>query len=265
MASALSGRALALGERQLSPRARPPIPVSGAGRKSIRHENPGVSRARLSTALDRPCPRHPTKSPPADTPPSVTRARSRRQGGAREGFARQPRGVGAGGAPQRSRSRCSRTRPRAASPSWSRSATGGCSPRRSPSTAAPRRSWRWTSRTPPSPGLRVQACGDAHLSNFGVFAAPDRRLVMDVNDFDETLPGPWEWDVKRLAASFAIAGRDRDFTPKRDPRRRPQHRPLLPRGDAGVRGDAKPRRLVRAPRRRDPARRGGQGRRRSSR
>ena len=65
----------------------------------------------------------------------------------------------------------------------------------------------------PQSGLRVQACGDAHLSNFGVFAAPDRRLVVDVNDFDETLPGPWEWDVKRLAASFAIAGRDRDFTP----------------------------------------------------
>ena len=63
-------------------------------------------------------------------------------------------------------------------------------------------------------GLRVQACGDAHLSNFGVFAAPDRREVLDVNDFDETLPGPWEWDVKRLAASFAIAGRDRGFTPK---------------------------------------------------
>jgi uncharacterized protein (DUF2252 family) len=66
----------------------------------------------------------------------------------------------------------------------------------------------------PDSGLRVQACGDAHLSNFGVLAAPDRRLVLDVNDFDETLPGPWEWDVKRLAASFEIAGRDRDFTPK---------------------------------------------------
>ena len=66
----------------------------------------------------------------------------------------------------------------------------------------------------PASGLRVQACGDAHLSNFGVFAAPDRRLVLDVNDFDETLPGPWEWDVKRLAASFAIAGRDRGFSPK---------------------------------------------------
>jgi uncharacterized protein (DUF2252 family) len=65
----------------------------------------------------------------------------------------------------------------------------------------------------PDSGLRVQACGDAHLSNFGIFAAPDRRLVVDVNDFDETLPGPWEWDLKRLAASFEIAGRDRDFTP----------------------------------------------------
>jgi uncharacterized protein (DUF2252 family) len=63
----------------------------------------------------------------------------------------------------------------------------------------------------PASGLRVQACGDAHLSNFGAFAAPDRRLVFDLNDFDESLPGPWEWDVKRLAASFAIAGRESGF------------------------------------------------------
>jgi uncharacterized protein (DUF2252 family) len=60
-------------------------------------------------------------------------------------------------------------------------------------------------------GLRVQLCGDAHLSNFGIFQAPDRRLVFDINDFDETLPGPFEWDVKRLAASFEIGGRDRGF------------------------------------------------------
>jgi uncharacterized protein (DUF2252 family) len=66
--------------------------------------------------------------------------------------------------------------------------------------------------TTPSSSLRVQACGDAHLSNFGVFASAERNLVFDVNDFDETLPGPWEWDVKRLAASLAIAGRDREFT-----------------------------------------------------
>ncbi|HMA27817.1 MAG: DUF2252 domain-containing protein [Solirubrobacterales bacterium] len=63
----------------------------------------------------------------------------------------------------------------------------------------------------PRTGLIVQLCGDAHLSNFGVFAAPDRRLIFDINDFDETHPGPFEWDVKRLAASFAVAGRDRAF------------------------------------------------------
>jgi uncharacterized protein (DUF2252 family) len=63
----------------------------------------------------------------------------------------------------------------------------------------------------PRTGLDVQLCGDAHLSNFGAFAAPDRRLVFSVNDFDETLPGPFEWDVKRLVASFAVAGRDRGF------------------------------------------------------
>lgn len=62
--------------------------------------------------------------------------------------------------------------------------------------------------TMPDSGLRVQACGDAHLSNFGAFAAPDRRLVFDLNDFDESLPGPWEWDVKRLAASFVVAARE---------------------------------------------------------
>src|SRR6478752_9444562 len=63
----------------------------------------------------------------------------------------------------------------------------------------------------PRSGLHAQLCGDAHLSNFGVYAAPDRRLVFSVNDFDETLPGPFEWDVKRLVASFAVAGRDRAF------------------------------------------------------
>ncbi|MFN8113166.1 MAG: DUF2252 domain-containing protein [Solirubrobacterales bacterium] len=66
----------------------------------------------------------------------------------------------------------------------------------------------------PRTGLHTQLCGDAHLSNFGTFAAPDRSLVFDVNDFDETLPGPFEWDLKRLAASFAIAGRDRGFGKK---------------------------------------------------
>jgi uncharacterized protein (DUF2252 family) len=64
----------------------------------------------------------------------------------------------------------------------------------------------------PRTGIYAQLCGDAHLSNFGIFAAPDRRLVFSLNDFDETLPGPFEWDVKRLAASLAVAGRDRGFT-----------------------------------------------------
>jgi uncharacterized protein (DUF2252 family) len=66
----------------------------------------------------------------------------------------------------------------------------------------------------PRTAFGVQLCGDAHLSNFGVFAAPDRRLIFSINDFDETLPGPFEWDVKRLVASFAIAGRDRGFDAK---------------------------------------------------
>jgi uncharacterized protein (DUF2252 family) len=66
----------------------------------------------------------------------------------------------------------------------------------------------------PRTGLHTQLCGDAHLSNFGAFAAPDRRLAFDLNDFDETLPGPFEWDLKRLVASFAVAGRDLGFDAK---------------------------------------------------
>ena len=66
----------------------------------------------------------------------------------------------------------------------------------------------------PRTGLEVQLCGDAHLANVGGFAAPDRRVVISLNDFDETLPGPFEWDVKRLAASFAVAGRAREFNAK---------------------------------------------------
>jgi uncharacterized protein (DUF2252 family) len=64
----------------------------------------------------------------------------------------------------------------------------------------------------PCSGLSAQLCGDAHLSNFGGFASPERRLLFDINDFDETLPGPWEWDIKRLAASFEIGMREQDFT-----------------------------------------------------
>ena len=60
----------------------------------------------------------------------------------------------------------------------------------------------------PVTGMQVQLCGDAHISNFGLFSSPERRTVFDINDFDETLPGPWEWDVKRLAASVEICGSD---------------------------------------------------------
>ena len=67
------------------------------------------------------------------------------------------------------------------------------------------------SKTPVS-GIQAQLCGDAHISNFGVFASPERRQVFDVNDFDETLDGPWEWDVKRMAASVVLAGRQKGYT-----------------------------------------------------
>ncbi|MGH9389305.1 MAG: DUF2252 family protein, partial [Vicinamibacteria bacterium] len=65
--------------------------------------------------------------------------------------------------------------------------------------------------TTPSTGMRVQACGDCHLFNFGVFATPERRVIFDINDLDETLPAPWEWDVKRLSASFVLACRANGF------------------------------------------------------
>jgi uncharacterized protein (DUF2252 family) len=71
--------------------------------------------------------------------------------------------------------------------------------------------------TTPQAGVTVQLCGDAHLSNFGVFGTPERRMIFDINDFDETHPGPWEWDVKRLAASFEVMGRWRGF-PRADRR-----------------------------------------------
>jgi len=66
----------------------------------------------------------------------------------------------------------------------------------------------------PRSGLVAQICGDAHLANFGLFASPERRLVFDINDFDETLPGPWEWDIKRLATSLEVAGRDNGYSTK---------------------------------------------------
>ena len=103
--------------------------------------------------------------------------------------------------------------------------------------------------TTPVSGLAVQACGDAHLSNFGLFGSAERRLMFDVNDFDETLPGPWEWDVKRLAASLEVAGRDNGFPVR--PRRDVVMATVvpLPAGHARVRCHDQPGRLVRARRR----------------
>ena len=107
----------------------------------------------------------------------------------------------------------------------------------------------------PHTGLTVQLCGDAHLSNFGSFAAPDRRLVFGLNDFDETLPGPFEWDVKRLVASFAVAGRDRGFdTTQRESVNLAAARAYR-RGDAGPGAEEEAGRLVRpVGRGRDPGR-----------
>ena len=76
--------------------------------------------------------------------------------------------------------------------------------RRSRSSGAAPRSWRADLATGPVTGMQVEACGDAHVGNFGKFATPGRSLIFDINDFDETLPGPWEWDVKRLAASMHV-------------------------------------------------------------
>jgi uncharacterized protein (DUF2252 family) len=67
----------------------------------------------------------------------------------------------------------------------------------------------------PASGIRVQACGDCHLANFGLFATPERNLAFDINDFDETLPAPWEWDIKRLAASFVVVGRENSISDSR--------------------------------------------------
>ena len=100
----------------------------------------------------------------------------------------------------------------------------------------------------PRTSLQVQLCGDAHLVNFGGFASPERSLVFDVNDFDETLPGPFEWDVKRLAASMEVAARGRGFNRKQRATHRARHGSLLPRSHADLRRHAEPRPLVRPPR-----------------
>ena len=153
------------------------------------------------------------------------------------------------------RSGCCWGRRRRGCRSWCRSGTGGCWSRRSRSTGARRCRWRPTWPRRPTSGLRVQLCGDAHLSNFGAFASPERRLVFDVNDFDETLPGPVR--VGRQAAGGEPGrGRAGQRVRRQGP---PQDRPGggrgLPDGDARVRGAALPGRLVRAPGRRGGHRR----------
>ena len=103
----------------------------------------------------------------------------------------------------------------------------------------------------PDSGFRVQLCGDAHLSNFGIFGTPERKLVFDINDFDETLPGPWEWDVKRLAASLAVAARESGFAAEAAHRDRDGGDARLPDDDAGVRREVEPAGLVLTPRDRE--------------
>ena len=101
----------------------------------------------------------------------------------------------------------------------------------------------------PGPSIVVQLCGDAHLANFGLFASPERDLLFDINDFDETIHGPFEFDLKRLAASLVVAGRTLRLQRARQPAHRPSRGPLLPRPDGRVRDDAGDRRLLRARRR----------------
>ena len=158
----------------------------------------------------------------------------RLRAGARPRPDRDPRGPGGGPTPG----------PRAAPPR----ADGRVGVRLLP--RARRRSWRSTSPTTPRTDILVQASGDAHLSNFGLFASPERTLVFDANDFDETLPGPWEWDVKRLAASVVIAGRANGFSAAQNREATMADGPRLPPVDGPLRGHAPDRRLVRLDHRR---------------
>ena len=117
----------------------------------------------------------------------------------------------------------------------------------------------------PRSGVTVQLCGDAHLSNFGLFGSPERRMLFDINDFDETLPGPWEWDVKRLAASFEVLGRDRGFTARGPAGDRHGRRARVPGPDAPRGRDGRSAGLVRAPGGRRAAQAGPPGGRRQAR
>ena len=91
----------------------------------------------------------------------------------------------------------------------------------------------------PTSGVRVQACGDCHLMNFGGFGTPERRIIFDINDFDETLPAPWEWDLKRLVISFVLAGRNNGFKEAESRRSGSALHPKLPRTHALLRGNGR--------------------------
>ena len=108
-------------------------------------------------------------------------------------------------------SRCCAPRTTTAWPTSCRSAGAACRPRRSPSTAARPCSWPPTSRRCRAPASRCSSAATPTSSNFGLYGSPERELLFDVNDFDETLPGPFEWDLKRLAASFVLASRNNGF------------------------------------------------------
>ena len=123
------------------------------------------------------------------------------------------------------RSGCSRSRIAPGSPTWSRCGTGGCWSRRSPSTGARPRSWPPTWPAPLSPAWTSSCRGDAHLSNFGLFASPERELLFGLNDFDETLPGPFEYRREAAGGQLHDRGPEQRLRQGRHPG-----------GDAGVGG-----------------------------
>ena len=129
-----------------------------------------------------------------------------------------------------------------------RSGTDGWRSRRSRSSGARRRSWRWTCRRTPSRASGCRRAVTRTSTNFGKFASPERKLVFDINDFDETVPGPWEWDVKRLCASLHVVARQRGFARKQCDRVVLEAARDLPRATRAVRDLAHPRSLVRADR-----------------
>ncbi len=137
------------------------------------------------------------------------------------------------------------SRPRPGCPNWYRSATPAWPPRPSPTTVAPPCRWPPTSPLLGSSGIICRLCGDPHLADFGGFASPERELLFDVNDFDETLAGPFEWDLKRLAASFEVAAHGPGLRQPHGAFHHPRRDPGLQAGHPGLRGPVQPGRLVR--------------------